>query len=111
MFDFPNDQLIKSHREQQQFRLLGSFKSEDKNFQASLIKGLSVAEFDATYPDATFEKFSFEAVEKYKADLRKANESDLVKADTEIQQEIASLQQVVVQQGELKKIVLVRKKA
>jgi hypothetical protein len=112
MFDFHNNETIKSHREVQQAKMLGSFKSEDKAYQASLIKGLSQDEFNTKYPSSSYETFSFQAIEKFKADLKKANEDDLVKAETEIESATNGLSQVVVEQaGGLKKIVFVRQKA
>lgn len=110
MFEFHNDNVIKSYRDQMQAKILGSFVSEDKNYKASLIKGMTVSEFDAAYPSDQYEKFSFEAINRYKEDLKKANENDLVKAETQISQAESSLTPVVVQKGVEKKIVYVRKK-
>ncbi len=111
MFQFHNNEAIKGHRENMQAKMLGSFKSEDKLTKASLMKGLTLAEFDASFPDAQFEKYSQAAIEKFRDDLRKANENDLQKAEGAIDSAEAGLQVVVVQQGEAKKLVYVRKKA
>ncbi len=111
MFQFHNNEAIKGHRESMQSRMLGSFKSEDPNTEASLMKGLSMEEFEAAFPSEQYEKFSFEAIDKFKSDLQKANENDLQKAEVEIKSTLDELSTVVVQQGEVKKLVLVRKKA
>jgi hypothetical protein len=111
MFDFPSDNLIKSHREMIQAKVLGSFHSDDPNVAASLIKGMTMAEFEAAYPTEKWERFSFNAMEKFKADFKKANETDLVKAESELESLDSKLTTVVVQEGHLKKLVFVRQKA
>jgi uncharacterized protein (DUF2249 family) len=111
MFDFHNNATIKSHKELQQAKMLGSFKSEDKGYQASLVKGLTQDDFNDKYPASLYESFSFQAIEKFKTDLKKANEDDLIKAETEIQSATSGLSPVVLEQaGGLKKLVYVRKK-
>lgn len=110
MFEFHNNNIIKSHRETMQAKMLGSFKSDDKNYKASLIKGMNIEEFEAAYPSDVYEKFSFEAIERFKDDVKKANETDLVKAEGIIAQEDTRLSPVIVQRGPEKKIIFVRKK-
>lgn len=110
MFDFHNASTIRSHRELQQAKMLLSFKSEDKGHQASLIKGITTQEFEAKYPKDAYESFSFQAIERFKADLVKANENDLVKAEGQFNEGTQNLQPVVVENNGSKKLVYVRKK-
>lgn len=111
MFEFPSGNLIQDQRNRLQAQMLGSFHSEDPNTKASLIKGLTIDEFEVSYPSDQYERFSFSAIQKVKEDIKKANENDLQKTETQSKEVESVLSPVVVQHGEMKKLVYVRKKA
>lgn len=106
MFDLANNQGIINHRERVQAQILGSFK-DDPRSQVTLLKGISLAEFNSQYPPDQYERYSFDSLTKAKDDLAKAED---FKQD-EFDGVVSTMTPVVVASLQGKKLMYVKKKA
>ena len=102
MFDFPNDKLIKAQREKLQDQMTGSYKNPEM-----LVKGLSQEDFNIQYPEAKFERYSFESLSKAKAELKKGENFDEQAFDLET----SKMKPIVIENEGKKKLMYVREKA
>jgi len=80
MFDIANSQNIQNNRERLQAQMLGSFQPEP-NSQATLIKGISLEEFNSKYSPEAFERYTFSALCKAQDDLMKAEGAEPIEFD------------------------------
>lgn len=104
MFNFPGDKAITSNRERINNQILGSYKGTE----AVLVKGLSMDEFNSQYPKDKFEVYSFESLQNAKNDLKKGEDFNEVKFDSEV----SKMKPIVVQNDEgKKKLMYVKEKA
>ena len=104
MIELSNHDEIRAHQRAKRLQIAEAFEKA----QGRTARLITKAEFDEEYPSDTYERYSLQALNKFREDLHKAEGVD--DPDLAFKTATANLKSFVVQDGEGKAIAFVRKK-
>lgn len=99
MIHLGNQENIDKVREDQKQKIAGSFVQED-----NVVKAISQSEFEESYPADKYERYSLEAVKRFKEDFMKSEDAN----EEALAESFKGLEKVVVSDGTLIADVFVR---
>ena len=103
--ELSNQTEINAHQKEQRAKVVAMYKNVEAEKVANLI---TKAEFDEHYPTETWERYSLQAVHKFREDIEKAE--GIEDKEDSFKKATADLKPFVITEGDNKAIVFVRKK-